>query len=63
LRVIAARDKDFEPEYWWTNRIGRKIFLHELLGMLYAMWEVRHHPSPQQTGFLLVTPALAPLNH
>lgn len=63
LRVIAARDKDFEPEYWWTNRIGRKIFLHEMLGMLYAMWEVRHHPSPQQTGFLLVTPALAPLNH
>ncbi len=62
LRVIAARDKDFDPESWWTNRIGRKIFLHELLGMAYAMWEVRHPPSPQPAALLLFAPSLAAAN-
>jgi uncharacterized SAM-binding protein YcdF (DUF218 family) len=53
LRVISARDKDFEPEFWWTGRIGRKIFLHESLGMLWAMWEVNHRSPPRQSGILL----------
>ena len=42
LRVVAARDSDFDPESWWRSRLGIKIFAHELVGMLVAMWEMRH---------------------
>ena len=42
LRVVAARDSDFDPGNWWRSRLGVKIFAHELVGMLVAMWEMRH---------------------
>ena len=42
LRVVAARDSDFDPDNWWHSRSGIKIFAHELVGMLVAMWEMRH---------------------
>jgi uncharacterized SAM-binding protein YcdF (DUF218 family) len=62
LRVVAARDSDFDPENWWRSRLGIKIFAHELVGMLVAMWEMRHsdvqtsgsaaleHPQPMVAG-------------
>jgi uncharacterized SAM-binding protein YcdF (DUF218 family) len=43
LRVVAARDSDFDPESWWRTRLGIKIFTHELVGMIVAMWEMRNN--------------------
>lgn len=43
LRVVAARDSDYNPDQWWQSRAGAKIFLHEFLGMPVAMWEMRHN--------------------
>jgi uncharacterized SAM-binding protein YcdF (DUF218 family) len=43
LRVVAARDSDFDPENWWRTRLGIKIFTHELVGMIVAMWEMRNN--------------------
>jgi uncharacterized SAM-binding protein YcdF (DUF218 family) len=41
LRVVAASDSDFDPDDWWRTRTGIKIFAHELVGMVVAMWEMR----------------------
>jgi uncharacterized SAM-binding protein YcdF (DUF218 family) len=43
LRVAAARDSEYDPEHWWETRQGVKIFVHELMGMPVAMWELRHN--------------------
>ena len=48
LRVVAARDSEYDPDNWWRTRRGEKVFLHELLGMLVALWDMRHtdpHPA------------------
>jgi uncharacterized SAM-binding protein YcdF (DUF218 family) len=45
LRVVAARDSDFDPDNWWQTRLGVKIFAHELVGMVVAMWEMRHQDA------------------
>jgi len=42
LRVVAARDSDFDPDNWFRTRLGVKIFAHELVGMLVSIWELRH---------------------
>jgi uncharacterized SAM-binding protein YcdF (DUF218 family) len=42
LRVVAARDSDFDPDNWWRTRMGIRLFAHELVGMVVAMWEMRH---------------------
>ena len=42
LRVVAAHDSDFDPDNWWRSRLGIKIFTHELVGMVVAIWEMRH---------------------
>jgi uncharacterized SAM-binding protein YcdF (DUF218 family) len=41
LQVVAARDSEYDPEKWWWNRAGVKIFFHESVGMLVALWEMR----------------------
>ncbi len=41
VRVIAAPDADYNPDTWWQSRLGLKLFFHELLGYVVAMWEVR----------------------
>jgi len=41
VRVIAAPDADYNPDTWWQSRLGLKLFFHELIGYLVAMWEVR----------------------
>jgi uncharacterized SAM-binding protein YcdF (DUF218 family) len=45
LRVQAARDSDFEPDSWWTTGKGIRVFGHEILGMLDALWEMRHEDA------------------
>lgn len=43
LRVMAAQDSEYDPNNWWRSRGGTKIFFHEFVGMLLAMWEMRHN--------------------
>ncbi len=42
VRVVAARDSGYDPKRWWQSRYGKKLFLHEMLGFCWAMWELRH---------------------
>jgi uncharacterized SAM-binding protein YcdF (DUF218 family) len=42
LRVVPARDSEFDPDNWWRTRQGLKIFAHEFLGMCVTLWEMRH---------------------
>jgi uncharacterized SAM-binding protein YcdF (DUF218 family) len=41
LRIIAARDSEYNPDEWWRARIGVKLFFHESVGMIVALWEMR----------------------
>src|SRR6185437_7774161 len=43
LRVVAARDSEYNPEQWWQTRQGIKIFFHEFIGLPETMWELRHY--------------------
>ncbi|MGB0036979.1 MAG: YdcF family protein [Candidatus Acidiferrales bacterium] len=43
LRIISARDTDYDPDNWWRTRRGQKLFFHEFVGMFEAMWELRHN--------------------
>jgi uncharacterized SAM-binding protein YcdF (DUF218 family) len=45
LRVVAARDSDFDPDNWFRTRLGVKIFAHELVGMIVSIWELRHEDA------------------
>jgi uncharacterized SAM-binding protein YcdF (DUF218 family) len=42
LRVVPASDSAYNPDSWWESRSGLKIFFQEAVGMLVAMWELRH---------------------
>jgi uncharacterized SAM-binding protein YcdF (DUF218 family) len=42
LLVVAAPDSEYDPHSWWHTRAGVKIFAHECVGMLVAMWEMRN---------------------
>jgi uncharacterized SAM-binding protein YcdF (DUF218 family) len=51
FRVIAAPDADYNPDTWWQSRLGLKLFFHELIGYVVAMWEVRRSaPSSSAAG-------------
>jgi uncharacterized SAM-binding protein YcdF (DUF218 family) len=55
VRVASARDGDYDPDHWWENRKGLKIFTHELVGMVVAMWELRsdsRHPPGRQSQLI-----------
>ena len=52
VRVIAAPDADYNPDTWWQTRLGLKLFLHESVGYVVAMWEVRR-TSPNSSGVAL----------
>ncbi len=43
LRVISAPDSEYDPNNWWHSRRGMKIFFHEAMGSIVAMWEMRHY--------------------
>lgn len=42
LIVSAARDSNYDPQDWWTTRQGTKMFFGEAVGIVVAMWELRH---------------------
>lgn len=43
LRVVAAPDSQYDPNNWWHTRRGVKLFFHEAMGILVALWELRHN--------------------
>jgi uncharacterized SAM-binding protein YcdF (DUF218 family) len=53
LRVVSARDSDYDPDHWWETRLGVKTFFREALGMLVALWEVRHEQRATSENWLL----------
>jgi vancomycin permeability regulator SanA len=42
LRMVAAHDSDYDPNSWWLTRTGLKTFAREVVGLVEAMWEMRH---------------------
>ncbi|HKW89085.1 MAG TPA: YdcF family protein [Candidatus Acidoferrales bacterium] len=51
VQVVSAPDVNYDPDSWWRTRGGLKIFLHEAVGMIVAMWEVHHvKPRVQETA-------------
>jgi len=48
ISVASARDGDFDPEHWWERRKSEKLFVHELAGMLVAMWDFHSTPRGEQ---------------
>ena len=45
IRVASARDSDYDPDDWWESRTGIKRFSGECVGLLVAIWELRHSNS------------------
>jgi len=64
LRVVAAKDSEFDPDNWWRTHLGTKILFHELVGMVVNMWEMRHHDVQTRESSLRAThePGLAGLS-
>ena len=57
-RVVAARDSGYDPNHWWESRLGKKLFLREMLAFCWAMWELRHaETSPAGTPAHVPAPA------
>src|SRR5574337_557732 len=51
VRVVAARDSNFDPQHWWESRRGLKLFFYETVGLCLAIWELRHAEA-RPTGTL-----------
>lgn len=47
VQVVGAPDVHYDADSWWRTREGLKLFLHESLGLVVAMWEV-HHLKPRR---------------
>ena len=43
LRVVAATARDYDPDNWWKTREGVRVFFHESVGMVVALWEMRQN--------------------
>lgn len=54
LRVVPARDSEYDPDRWWKTRRGLVIFSHELAAMAVALWEMRHQDVQTTDSALLV---------
>lgn len=54
MRMLSAKDKNYDPDNWWHTRRGTKLFFHECVGMIVAMWELRNQNArTTTTGALL----------
>jgi uncharacterized SAM-binding protein YcdF (DUF218 family) len=49
VSVASARDGEFDPERWWEKRESTKLFGHEILGMVEAIWEL-HGEKKRSSG-------------
>ena len=50
--IVSVRDADFDPDFWWESRQGRKLFLLETAGYLAAVWEIWRSDSGAGEGKL-----------
>jgi uncharacterized SAM-binding protein YcdF (DUF218 family) len=50
VRVASARDGDFDPEQWWTERNSIKRLTKEFAGMAAAVWELRGRDETRETS-------------
>jgi uncharacterized SAM-binding protein YcdF (DUF218 family) len=41
LRMVAARNPDYDPNNWWGHRTSTKNFFRETMGFFVALWEMR----------------------
>jgi uncharacterized SAM-binding protein YcdF (DUF218 family) len=62
LRVLPAQDTNYDPDNWWRTRRGVKIFFHEWVGMIVAMWELRKQDRRTTTTGAIFVP-LAGVDH
>lgn len=53
VSVASARDGDFDPERWWEKRKSTKLFVHEILGMMEALWELHGREKSADLAALL----------
>jgi uncharacterized SAM-binding protein YcdF (DUF218 family) len=53
LRVVAARDPDYDPNDWWGHRASAKNFFREVAGFIGTLWEM-HRSSVKRSEFLVV---------
>jgi uncharacterized SAM-binding protein YcdF (DUF218 family) len=53
VRMVAARDPDYDPNNWWGHRASLKVFFREMVGFFAALWEM-HRSDLQGLGFLEV---------
>lgn len=53
LRMVAAKDSEFDPDNWWRTRIGARILFHEAVGMIVTVWEMRHDDVKTRESSLL----------
>jgi uncharacterized SAM-binding protein YcdF (DUF218 family) len=53
LRVSPARDSDYDPANWWKTRQGTKMLFNESVGLVVAMWELRHSDAQTSEATLL----------
>jgi uncharacterized SAM-binding protein YcdF (DUF218 family) len=54
MRMLSARDTNYDPDNWWRTRRGVEIFFHECVGMVVAMWELRHRDSRTSSATLVL---------
>jgi len=54
ISVAGARDADFDPDQWWTNRKSVKALTREFAAMLVAMWELHGQRETRKTSQLVV---------
>ena len=50
VRMVAARDPDYDPNEWWKHRESAKNFFRETAGFFAGLWEV-HRSDLQSLGF------------
>ena len=60
LLVSPARDSEYDPDAWWYTRLGTKRFFEESVGIVVAMWELRHTDQQTAPAALLPTRRLLP---
>jgi uncharacterized SAM-binding protein YcdF (DUF218 family) len=42
VTVASAPDGEFDPQKWWEKGKSIKLFVHELVGYIDAVWELRN---------------------
>jgi uncharacterized SAM-binding protein YcdF (DUF218 family) len=52
VRMVAARDPDYDPKDWWIHRASAKNFFRETAGFFVTLWEM-HRGSVKSSEFVV----------